>query len=590
MKRLSQFCIAAAGVGLVTLLVWRSVPKPDTAAAKASMKESGREASAVKDAAQTQQKLRVQPAPVVLKPVSAVRPAPMLAFDQWTDRYLAAGPGQKGALVEEGLRLAKARQEEMLRLFHENPEAAYKNAISYEMRKAVPQEIASFFEKQISAEGKLTPLFYVPLPGHENEVPPTEFRAEINKEKYLAFPYGAYKRFTLPHDLPFQGIAIGKEVVVSSEVIREVGTTEKDALIKDGLLEVDAQKPIVGMIGSKPMAFASRTKMATAAKALQQSIIAPPRAKETPPPGGLGTQGRRELLLIPVTFADDPRPPITQDAAEQALRANNQYFVEGSYGNASFFSTVTPPMALPQRKVFYGEFLDQALFSDAVAAAAAAGYDVGQYGYIYVIFNPIPGVNFGGRSDGLLNGSVGSITHELGHNFGLGHANYWDVSGTTPGPTNNLPVDRDSEVGHSDVNAPFRLGMVSKKVPIEEYGNIYEVMGSGGGHFSAWAKWSMNWLPDQFVRRVRTCETNRIYTFDTPHIQPGRLYALRVHKDYSTDFTGVPNGDVNETDRSYWISHREGFDNNPFMEEGVEVIWNSMLLDTTYETSPGKND
>src|SRR4051794_24957849 len=112
MKRLSQICIAAAAVGLVTVMVWRTAPKPEMAQAKMSNKEGARDMPALKDAAQTQRKPSVQAAPVVLKPVHAVKPASMLAFDQWADKYLAAAPGQKGALVEEGLRLAKARQEE----------------------------------------------------------------------------------------------------------------------------------------------------------------------------------------------------------------------------------------------------------------------------------------------------------------------------------------------------------------------------------------------------------------------------------------------------------------------------------------------
>ena len=77
-----------------------------------------------------------------------------------------------------------------------------------------------------------------------------------------------------------------------------------------------------------------------------------------------------------------------------------------------------------------------------------------------------------------------------------------------------MPVDPDGLVGHDDINASFMPGMVSLRVPIEEYGNIYDVMGSGGGDFSAYFKWGMNWLPDQFIKTVTASTTNRIYSFE----------------------------------------------------------------------------
>src|SRR4030095_11160097 len=135
---------------------------------------------------------------------------------------------------------------------------------------------------------------------------------------------------------------------------------------------------------------------------------------------------------------------------------------------------------------------------------------------------------------------MGAISHELGHNFGLAHANWWNV-GKPPAPNNpnNLPFDRDSQVGHYDINAPFRFTS-STTIPVEEYGNPFDVMGSGGGHFSASSKNHMNWLPDKFTRIIPTwaptSETNRVYAFDTPHVSPGRIHALRIRKNSNENF------------------------------------------------------
>ena len=170
------------------------------------------------------------------------------------------------------------------------------------------------------------------------------------------------------------------------------------------------------------------------------------------------------MLLIPATFLDDPSLPITPDGFAATAHDNNQYFNDGSYGSVSFLTTITPVIRLPQRKEYYSEFLDTDLWNDAAAAALALGYDASQYQFHYVLFNSIPGVYFGGRSDFLLNGAAGALTHELGHNFGLGHANFWDTRGNAPlpaqppPPVGPYPFDPDSILGHADINAPVPPG------------------------------------------------------------------------------------------------------------------------------------
>src|SRR5205085_3289053 len=121
-------------------------------------------------------------------------------------------------------------------------------------------------------------------------------------------------------------------------------------------------------------------------------------------------------------------------------------------------TTVTPYLLLPEKKIYYGEFLDfGALFVDAALKAQSLGYDLNIYDFGYVLFTSIAGVTFGGRSDGLLVGGGGAISHELGHNFGLAHANFWDTRGNRPLPPQPpfYPFDPDSIIGHDDINAPF---------------------------------------------------------------------------------------------------------------------------------------
>src|SRR5258707_6987610 len=100
------------------------------------------------------------------------------------------------------------------------------------------------------------------------------------------------------------------------------------------------------------------------------------------------------------------------------------------------------------------------MIDDALAVAKTLGFDIGFYDFRYILFTSIAGVTFGGRSDGLLVGGGGAISHELGHNFGLAHANFWDTRGNRPPPMQPAPplppypIDPDSLNGHDDIHAP----------------------------------------------------------------------------------------------------------------------------------------
>src|SRR5262249_50710435 len=149
-------------------------------------------------------------------------------------------------------------------------------------------------------------------------------------------------------------------------------------------------------------------------------------------------------------------------------------------------------------------------------------------------------------------------------------------------------------------NGPFAFFGV-KDIPIQEYGNPFDVMGSGSGHFSASAKNHMNWLPDKATRIIPTTgthsETNRIYAFDTPHISSGRIYAVRIRKNSNADFfeTEFPDGSV-FGGRTYWATYRQGVANNPWLSTGIQLNWDATgfseneLIDVTPDSSAGKND
>src|SRR5262249_40163811 len=158
-------------------------------------------------------------------------------------------------------------------------------------------------------------------------------------------------------------------------------------------------------------------------------------------------------------------------------------------------------------KAWYGTAGAGALLSDARKAAKKAGYDTANYNLDIVAHTSVPGFDWGGL--GSVGGkgvwlqaySVGVTCHELGHNYGLSHANYWDAS------ANNSVIGPGSNV---------------------EYGNIWDTMGSGGGQFNATAKTVLGWLPDGTVHNITSNGIYRVYAFDVPTRENGRFYTAKV--------------------------------------------------------------
>ncbi|HEY0548125.1 MAG TPA: PKD domain-containing protein, partial [Verrucomicrobiae bacterium] len=547
-------------------------------------------------------------------------------FENWVRQYVSGDAAQRAALLAKGDELAKARRQEMAELIRTDPEEAIDRALPYGVRKQLPESILSQIEQPLEGRGDFRPVYYKPLPGRESEVPPTSYEVVMNKTKYETFVYGL-RRYQPAHENSYlHGVSV-KEDSASKPLL---ALNESPARILDPIYVADkniprdpicrntsqpiaaAAQPTIVQFGSDYYSFCqlSHAKqfddlLKTAHGTLWASggtgsgtgqALVKNHAVDQLPPGNAGyQQALHKLLYIRVTFADDPISPQSDNGAQSTVKANNQYFNEGSYNTVWWESTVTPVIRLPQRKNFYGESPGD-LLGDAAAGAAALGYFSSDYFFTYVLCNSLAQYKFGGISSGILNGSPGALSHELGHNFGLPHANFWQPEGTRPGPVQPpnpqppFPIDPDSLIGHNDINAPFILGLVSMAVPSQEYGNQHDVMGSGPGHFSAMFKNFMDWLPDQFVKVATQSTTNRIYAFDTPRIKDGRFYAMRIRKDFQHEF---------------WLSYRQGFPANPWFSTGLEVdynfgvandpqvflsLGNNVLLDTTPDSTFAKED
>jgi hypothetical protein len=194
------------------------------------------------------------------------------------------------------------------------------------------------------------------------------------------------------------------------------------------------------------------------------------------------TTGQRKLLYIRVTFPDHRIDPQSEAQCHNTLGQMCDFMVLASYGRCYFTYDVTPLVVLPYPESWYiqrdsdGFAADTLIQSHARTVARTMGYDTAQYDFDVVRWDGVVG-SYGGAAyvgaKGLWmkTNSVGTLCHELGHNLGLFHSNFWLTSPPSViGPGQNL-----------------------------EYGNNFDVMGGSGsnGHYTASFKNVINWLPQE---------------------------------------------------------------------------------------------
>ncbi len=241
--------------------------------------------------------------------------------------------------------------------------------------------------------------------------------------------------------------------------------------------------------------------------------------------------GPQTILAILVTWG--PQPFTTAELRTTLFDQANAYVKDVSFGEASLAGDVTPWLTVKQ----YGD-CDPVTISDmelaALNAAKAAGFDPTKYSRHFFAFPRPPAcpfAGFGAGSEVWLFGtdSARVIQHELGHTFGFGHA--WSIACPTCKPV--------------------------------EYGDPYDEMGHGPGHYNASEKAAAGWLTNLTV-----ASANGDYTIDQLEQKSTLPQALVVH-------TAV---------NDYWFDHRE-----PLLEDAV-FAGSQIVQGAEVHASPSPDD
>jgi hypothetical protein len=502
-------------------------------------------------------------------------------------------------MLSDGLSLAKQRRAAFAALITSDPASAIASAVPASIRQQLPAEIASELEVRVSGIGDLSVLGVLPAQGGP-AVESIQRFVRLDGRIYRAYVYGWRSSQTTKEGIPLHGVAVGDNLALHESVLRELEHDEvPDPTIPIIDLRTSAERVVAGLTptlaetGGKVYHFASPKHLREAearleaaeegtgpqtlkATALLETSAQPQIEETTAAAPSAWTTGNKKILIIRVDFSDLPGDPksisggTTYTAAYVQNLADTQispYYLQSSYALTSLTNTVTTQVyRMPQTAAYYAvNNANSQLHSDA-ETAAAANYTLSDYDRIIVLFSWLgsisgSGITYGGLAqvgglDVWVNGEFDFrvVAHELGHTYGLWHANLWQVSDGNP---------------------------ISPNGSSTEYGDDFDTMGANFANdlrtdFNPWFKNTLGWIPDTQVLTVISNATYRIYRFDNG-AATGTL-ALKISKDST---------------HNYWIGCRRSFTGNASMQNGAYIIWgynlnqHSDLLDMT---TPGNSD
>ena len=478
--------------------------------------------------------------------------AELSAFSSWASRYLDASPAERAALEAEGVPLAAARRELMLKLIQDDPRAAIAATLPVAIRHQLPQSIQSLLEARVSGEGDVYRVMGVPPPGSK-QVVPTVHQAHVGDLVYQAHPYGDRALTPSLKAVSIHGVALEGHLAVLDSPVRklEVGETAKETsetcIVTNNVVVTPklatASPPSADVASSSPATEtppAEKTTMLvgthgytmccpfcaedfeTRLERLERQQVSAMNAlgaiaadADTPralsssgvdgsadypgkPPASL-TQATNNMIVMRVDFPDYPYNGLSEQYLNDQVNSCAWMINRFSYGKSQLAAaTITPVLRMPRNRGTYdnsnywGDILN-----DARAAAFALGYNPDAFSCRVIVHDGFVSggaAGWGGGGAIWCNGYAQDrlLLHEYGHVFWLPHANSWQSNDGNP-------------------LSPSRWHV--------EYGDASDPMGdawntSGNSDFNAYYKNLLGWLPDSAVVPVTHSGVYRINQFD----------------------------------------------------------------------------
>jgi hypothetical protein len=494
-----------------------------------------------------------------------VPPDPVLAeFSAWVEHAYRPTSANGANAEQEGVALARARREVLKALIQRDPQAALAWRIPDHLRHRLPTDVQALLEEPVNAAATYEVAIACGL-GEPGTTDAMERVASWDQRRLRVFTYGARLDVSTKHELSLVGIAVD-DVMALYDTPARAWTPDEVAA---------AGEPVGTLVAEglgKRRIFAQPADLEDWIAALQADELAlgPGVARKddeaAPSLQSSYTEGHKTLLYMVCDFPDLTGFSVTPGTLSNAMNTVTSFFHEASYGKVHITPTYVPGvLRLPKNGASYTNNFSS-LLSDARAAALAAGYNTDAYDFYIVLTDEnSSGINFSYAGKAWV-GSKGlhlvepyytlrTAGHELGHNFGLRHANYWRT-------------DSDQPIGRDRIPGGY-VGDASNAEWIE-YGHHFSLMSgqsatymTPAAHFAPREKRYLDWITSAGVRTVTNSQTVRVYRFDERQAEQA---PQAIHVDLpATDYTG--------NQREYWLGYRNAFRTNGWLMHGLQVDW-----------------
>ncbi|WOO41479.1 PKD domain-containing protein [Rubellicoccus peritrichatus] len=550
-----------------------------------------------------------------LIPSSSIHPEVAKSFTEW----LAS---DKLVVDNQVLDMLQHRYQRMKLLIQQDPEQALEESITWTDYERLPQELVPFVEKPFSKVASLTVL---PTCNFDHGHGTTSYNLEFDGDYYVASVYGRRLAHTSKANISLQGITLDEFSAVRENPMQPLSTEDADTLSHLPIINPDptidlrtgeplGEAPVTALMGNRRVLFAAEESllMLNEELALLDEPIGPDsRADilfETAyfTEGFLGatsvadalegselvsmdtTHGVKKVLYLRVDFADRSGAKISQSELEGILQRTSDVFEDMSFGKTSLdYEVPGSVVRLPHDATYYqaisSSIAHRYIYSHALSVYRVANPGFNEYDYdIIGIHMPALWLSWTGRAEV---GGRGQwvqhrddpdiFIHEFGHNYGLRHANLWDV---------DLTRVTDPTVTNGNV-----ANGIGDRL---EYGDITDFMGIADydeAFFHPQARNRLQWFEAgvhwDFLNQDDAVDDSgvyRIYQLDDAGTTESLLRGIRIKR--------------NRTGSQYlWVGYRANY--NDYFRNGAYINWQqtsladrAILIDMTPESEHYRDD